>query len=136
MSFPYYFQPLLCPVTGHYLSDGGVISNYPLFLLSEYEQKNTLSFLINSGIASADDLGEQEIERIIIRPIRMALMAKQKLEEKFYKAKSIEICLDNLNILEFSFNEETKNLIIERGKAAVIKYFKEPKKLERRHSVS
>lgn len=136
MSFPYYFQPLVCPVTGHYLADGGVISNYPLFVLSESEQKNTLSFLINSGVASAEDLGDEEIEKIVIRPIRLALMSKQKLEQKFYKARSIEICLDNLNILEFSFNEETKNLIIKRGKDAVIKYLREGPKPQRRHSVS
>jgi predicted acylesterase/phospholipase RssA len=135
MSFPYYFQPLICPVTGHYLSDGGVISNYPLFVLSEDDQKNTLSFLINSGVAVADDLGEEDIEKIVIRPIRLALMSKQKLEQQFYKARSIEICLDNLNILEFSFNEETKNLIIKRGKEAVIKYLKEEPRPERRHSV-
>jgi NTE family protein len=136
MSFPYYFQPLICPVTGHYLADGGVISNYPLFLLSDDDQQKTLSFLINSGVAASEDLAEEAIEKIVIRPIRMALLSKQKLEQKFYKARSIEICLDNLNILEFSFNEETKHLIIEKGKEAVLKYFRDGIKIERRHSVS
>lgn len=43
MSAPYYFQPFLCPQTGHYLVDGAVISNYPLFVLPKEEHEQTLS---------------------------------------------------------------------------------------------
>jgi len=136
MSFPYYFQPHICPVSGHYLIDGGVISNYPLFVLPEEEHSRTLSLLISGGVDTTIDLKDAEIEEVIIRPIRMVLAAKQELEMKFYDAQSIQIKLTKFNILEFSFNEETKNSIIEIGKKAVINYFKSKSKLKRRHSVS
>lgn len=136
MSFPYYFQPHICPVSGHYLIDGGVISNYPLFVLPEEEHSRTLSLLISGGVDTTIDLMEAGIEEIIIRPIRMVLAAKQELEMKFYDAQSIQIKLTKFNILEFSFNEETKNSIIEIGKKAVINYFRKRSKLKRRHSVS
>ena len=136
MSFPYYFQPHICPVSGHYLIDGGVISNYPLFVLPEEEHSRTLSLLISGGVDTTIDLMDAEIEEVIIRPIRMVLAAKQELEMKFYDAQSIQIKLTKFNILEFSFNEENKNSIIEIGKKAVINYFKSKSKLKRRHSVS
>lgn len=136
MSFPYYFQPHICPVSGHYLIDGGVISNYPLFVLPEEEHSHTLSLLISGGVDTKIDLMDAGIEEVIIRPIRMVLAAKQELEMKFYDAQSIQIKLTKFNILEFSFNEETKNSIIEIGKKAVIDYFKSKSKLKRRHSVS
>ena len=136
MSFPYYFQPHICPVSGHYLIDGGVISNYPLFVLPEEEHSRTLSLLISGGVDTTIDLKDAEIEEVIIRPIRMVLAAKQELEMKFYDAQSIQIKLTKFNILEFSFNEETKNSIIEIGKKSVINYFKNKSKPNRRHSVS
>ena len=136
MSFPYYFQPHICPVSGHYLIDGGVISNYPLFVLPEEEHSRTLSLLISGGVDTKIDLMDAGIEEVIIRPIRMVLAAKQELEMKFYDAQSIQIKLTKFNILEFSFNEETKNSIIEIGKKAVINYFRKRSKLKRRHSVS
>jgi uncharacterized protein YehS (DUF1456 family) len=76
------------------------------------------------------------IENIVIRPLRMTLLAKQELERKFYESQSIEIMLPNLNILEFSYNEETKNSIIESGISGVKKYLEGVKKPIRRHSVS
>jgi len=135
MTFPYYFQPHICPVSGHYLIDGGVISNYPLFLLPEEEHSRTLSLLISGGVEAVSDLADAGIEEVIIRPIQMALAAKQQLEMKFYDARTIEINLNNLNTLEFSFNVETKNSIIEIGKKAVIYYFKNISRPKRRHSV-
>jgi hypothetical protein len=66
----------------------------------------------------------------------MTLLAKQALERQFYKAKNIEITLPNLNILEFSYNEITKNSIIESGIKAVQDFFRNNRKPARRHSVS
>jgi len=136
MSFPYYFQPHICPVSGHYLIDGGVISNHPLFVLPKEEHSRTLSLLIYGEVEAMADLIDAGLEDIIMRPIRMVLLAKQELEMKFYDAQIIKICLNKLNTLEFSFNEETKNYIIEIGKKAVINHFKNKSKPKRRHSVS
>ena len=136
MSYPYYFQPLVCPVSGHYLVDGGVISNYPLFVLPEEEHNRTISILIKSTIGKIDDLMEEEIDKIIARPLQLVLHEKYKLETRFYDARVIEIMLGNLNILEFAFDEETKNFIIKQGREAVKIYLKTEIKPQRRYSVS
>ena len=136
MSYPYYFQPLICPQTGHYLVDGGVISNYPLFVVPQEEHSRTLGILIRTVIPKIEDLGEEGIETIITRPLKIVLSEKQNLEAQFYDAHCIEIQLGNLNVLEFSFDEDTKNFIIQCGKKAVFKYFQNSSKPKRRYSVS
>ena len=135
MTYPYYFQPYICPVTGHYLIDGAVISNYPLFIIPEEEHVRTLSILIRTSIEEVDDLTNLDIDKLITRPLRISLMEKGNLELQIYDARCIQIKLGNLNILEFSFDEEIKNFIIKKGKEAVNEYFKN-NKIKRRHSIS
>jgi NTE family protein len=135
MSFPYYFQPHICPVSGHYLADGGVISNYPLFVLPKEEHSKTLSILINSKIHKMMNLMDEDVDKIIVRPIQMTLIEKHNLEMKFYSSKCIEIPLKDINILDFSLSEEAKYKIIETGRESVIEYFKNCPKPVRRYSV-
>jgi predicted acylesterase/phospholipase RssA len=136
MSFPYYFQPHLCPVTGHYLVDGAVISNYPLFVVPEEEHSSTLSILIRTSLERKENVMELEIDKLISRPLQMVLMEKNNIEAKFYDARCIQIRLGDLNILEFAFDEETKSFIINKGKEAVMDYFEKIAKPKRRHSIS
>jgi NTE family protein len=135
MTYPYYFQPYVCPETNHYLIDGAVISNYPLFIIPEEEHYRTLSILIRTSIDKVDDLMKLDIDKLITRPLRISLMEKGNIELKIYDARCIQIKLGNLNILEFSFDEEIKNNIIQKGKEAVNDYFK-CNRIKRRHSVS
>ena len=134
MTFPYYFQPFICPETNHYLVDGAVISNYPLFILPKEEHSRTLSVIIRTSVDKVKDITELEFDKLITRPLRISLMEKGNLELKIYDSNCVEINLGNLNILEFSFDEETKNFIIKKGKEAVDLYFKK-RKIKRRNSL-
>ena len=137
MAFPYYFQPFICPESGHYLVDGAVISNYPLFLLPKEQHRHTLSILINTAVEQKEDLIDLEIDQLITRPLNMALIEKSNIEANLYETRCIRIMLGEVNILEFSFDEDTKNKIIETGKAAAHNYFKQtPIVRHRRHSFS
>jgi predicted acylesterase/phospholipase RssA len=136
MSYPYYFQPFICPESGHYLSDGGVISNYPLFVLPKEEHTKTLSILIRTQVEKEEHLMDLSIEELIRRPITIVLTERTNMEARNYDSLCIQINLGNLNILEFSFDEKTKNFIIERGKESVKKYFNNIQKPKRRYSVS
>ena len=136
MSYPYYFQPHICPLTGHYLVDGGVISNYPLFVVPEEEHSSTLSILIRTSVEKKENLMDEGIETLIARPLQMMFIEKTNIEAKFYDARCIQIRLGDINTLEFSFEEETKNFIINRGKEAVSQYFATAPRPKRRHSVS
>lgn len=136
MSYPYYFQPFICPVTGHHLSDGGVISNYPLFVLPREEHSRTLSILIRTTIKKHEDLMDNSIEELMMLPIQIVLTERTNIESRFYDSHCIQINLGDLNILEFSFDEDTKKFIVDKGKNAVITYFKNCPKPLRRYSVS
>jgi predicted acylesterase/phospholipase RssA len=135
MSYPYYFQPFICPESGHYLSDGGIISNYPLFVLPNDEHIRTLSILIRSSIEKKE-LSELDLEELISRPIKIVLTERINIESRFYDSHCIQINLNDINTLEFSFDENTKKIILEQGKKAVLEYFKNYPKPPRRHSVS
>lgn len=136
MSYPYYFQPFICPESGHHLSDGGVISNYPLFIIPKEEHFRTLSILIRTAVPKEENLMDLELEDLISRPIKIVLTERTNIEARFYDSHCIQINLGDLNILEFSFDEETKKFIIERGENAVQDYFKNYPKPQRRYSVS
>jgi len=136
MSYPYYFQPFICPETGHYLSDGGIISNYPLFTLPKEEHSKTISILIRTLVHKEDDLENYTIESLISRPISIILTERVNIETRFYDSHCIQIQLGDLNILEFSFDNETKNRIIQLGKQSVQDFFRSYPKPKRRYSVS
>jgi len=136
MTFPYYFQPFICPETGHYLLDGAVISNYPLFVLPKEEHHRTLSILIRTLMEKKENLMELEMDALVTRPLNIALVEKSHIEPRFYDAQCIEIVLGEINILDFSFDEDTKNRIIERGKEAVLHFMKRKPTPKRRHSIS
>lgn len=133
MSFPYYFQPFIDPETGHYFADGGVVSNYPLFILSKEEQQKTLSILIHTGTKEEENM---EIESFVSRPIRIMINQRGIIESKLYHSRCIHIDIANFNILEFSLNEETKNMLFDKGMTSVKDYIKSRPKPVRRYSVS
>jgi predicted acylesterase/phospholipase RssA len=134
MSAPYYFQPFLCPKTGHYLVDGAVISNYPLFVLPKEEHSQTLSILIRTSVGKVEELMDLGMDELITRPMYITLREKISMESRSY-GEVITIMLGEINILDFSMNEETKLWIIEKGKQAVIEYFGNKTIIKRRYSI-
>lgn len=136
MSYPYYFQPFMCPVSGHHLSDGAVISNYPLFVLNKEDHSQTLSLLIRTLVEPKEDLMSLEIEELISRPIKIIFTERTNIETRFYDSQCIQIDLGNINMLEFSFDEDTKKFIVERGRESVVAFFKNRPRVKRRYSVS
>ena len=136
MTAPYYFQPFLCPQTGHYLCDGAVISNYPLFVLPKEEHVRTISVLIRTSVEKVKHLMDLPIDELITRPLNVSLLEKANIETRFYDSRCIQIQLGEINILDFSFDEETKNKIIQKGKEAVIHFIaNRPRDRARRHSI-
>ena len=71
-----------------------------------------------------------------MRPIKIILAERTNIEARFYDSQCIHIVLGDLNILEFSFDEDTKNIIIQKGKDAVVQYWNQQAKPKRRNSFS
>lgn len=135
MSYPYYYQYLICPRTGHSLIDGGVISNYPMYLLSKEEHAHTLSILLRLGIQQADSLDDLPPEQLLVRPLAIALTEKTNIETCLYDVECIKIPLGDVNVLDFSLSEETKRALVEKGRLAAQAWLASRPKPVRRKSL-
>ena len=137
MTVPYYYQPFICPQTSHYLVDGGVISNHPLFVLPKEEHDRTLSIIIRTSVEKKENLLDLEIDEIILRPLNIAIVEKNNIEARHYDTQGvIQILLGEINILDFSMEDELKYEIILKGQEAVNQFIKQHKRPVRRHSIS
>ena len=130
-SVPYYYQPFVCPVTGHFLVDGACTSNIPLFMLSKEEQARTLSLLIRISVEPKEVL---EIQDFLLRPLNVLYAQKMEIESAFYDSNCIQIMLDGIDIMDFALPYDVKEEIIEKGKQAVQLYYRELPTPKRRNS--
>ena len=78
---------------------------------------------------------ELEMDELLIRPLNVLYVQKMNIESMLYNAPCIQIMLDNINTMEFSFDEETKNKIIIKGRDAVVQYYKGIPRPKRRNSL-
>lgn len=121
MTYPLYFQPQICPQTGHLLVDGGVITNYPLYLWAN----NT--GLIDSilGVSfqyKLDIKDELELEDLIFRPISLLMISRSKREILPFMNRTVIVEMNNKNTLNFEMNDDEKNELIEIGKNAMLHF--------------
>jgi NTE family protein len=136
MTVPYYFQPFICPETGHSLVDGSVISNYPLFVLPVEEHARTLSVMIRTSVEKKEDLNDLQIDELILRPLNITIIERTTIESRFYGDNYIQIQLGAMNVLDFELDNDTKSVIINKGKNAAALYFsKYASKIHRRNSI-
>lgn len=135
MTVPVYFQPFMCPVTGHYYMDGAVVSNYPLFLLPSEEHKKTISLLIRSSVGKIEN-AELSVEQVFARPMYILYSEKINTEIRCYDSRCIQMELGEIDIFDFSMDQTLKQQIIEKGKQAVMAYIKMQPSPLRRHSFS
>jgi NTE family protein len=131
MSVPLYYQPFVCPETGHFLVDGAVISNYPLFVLSKEEQARTLGILIRTSVEPKETI---EFEEYLLRPLSIMYVNKMECESTLYSSHCIQIMLGQVNIIDFSLTKEVKQETIQKGKEAVHTYMKMLPRVKRRNS--
>lgn len=135
MTYPYYFQPFQCPRTGYSYVDGGVTSNYPLYLVPKEEHGRTLSILLRLGMEKTDQLENLSIDHRLIRPLSIALTEKTNIEVTLYNVECIKIPLDGINVLDFALTEEVKRELVKKGGEIVREYMLNRVKPIRRNSI-
>ena len=134
MSLPYYFQPIIDSVSGHYLMDGAVISNYPLFMLSAHELGETLGVLFNTSPAP---LNEIKISDFAARPLAIILSIRGQHEFKQYSAQTVYVQLGQRSSVNFEMGVDEKKELVEIGRMAVCDFFKAQRSLiKRRNSIA
>ena len=56
MSLTFYFTPVMDSVTGHYLTDGGVLHNYPMAFLTPEERQESLGLMFSNAHVENKDI--------------------------------------------------------------------------------
>jgi hypothetical protein len=77
---------------------------------------------------------ELSMDQIITRPINILYAEKINTELRCYDSPCIQIELGEVNIFDFSMEQEIKLQILEKGKQAAISYMKAQPTPRRRHS--
>lgn len=116
MTYPLYFQPQVCPLTGHLLVDGGVISNYPLYLFDKEMHANMLGVSFNYTMEKKEEL---ELEDLVFRPISLLMVSRNQREIAPYLKQTVIVEMNNRNSLNFEISLDEKIQLIEVGKSAM-----------------
>jgi len=129
MSLPYYFQPFSCPISGHLLCDGGVITNYPITYLTEQEQQETLGLLLCYDVPQLDTI---ELTDMLTRPLAMLMQARVPYH---HTEQTLMIPLVKSYGIDFGISRTTKEGLVERGILAAKEFLQARRRPVRRYSV-
>jgi len=133
MSLPYYFQPFTCPITGHSLCDGGILSNYPLRFLYERDLRETLGIQI---ITTHAHMEEVDIPGMLMRPLRLLMAEHHALERRGYERQTLTISMESVNMMDLNITNEEKMDLVKKGEEAALRFEKARPTPVRRYSVS
>jgi predicted acylesterase/phospholipase RssA len=133
MSLPYYFQPFKCPLKGTLYSDGGVITNFPLYCIPEEERQEILA--INIPIPPNAN-NAMELQEFLIRPLQIFLAARTEVDGMRYPSQTIIVPGVTSSPTDFGMSLEDKMELVAKGKKAAKAFFKKYMRPVRRYSVS
>lgn len=137
MALPFYFTPVRDPITGHLLTDGGVIANYPIIHLTPFEAQFTIGLTFddhkNNHIDISNILGyfNQMMSCFWIHK-NMAIYTR-------YSNNTIIIPCSTFPSWDFEITYEEKEYLYKTGQVAAkeyLKMLKNPKTKFRRRSVA
>ena len=132
MLLPGYFQPFECPVSGHLLCDGAVITNYPYDYIDRPSDSDILYISIIKFIEFKPQI---ELMDILKRPLELILNYREKKSIQLYVNNTIITKLKNTSALQLTLTKDEKEVMMRKGRDAVIRFFKN-KTPVRRYSVS
>jgi NTE family protein len=132
MSLPFYFIPFPDPITGHLLSDGGLINNYPMEFLNRKEQEESLGFVF-----SIDHIRRETIDDLFIYLNQMH--GCMYLGKKNTSKNTIVLPEGHFPSWNFEATAEERVHLMEQGKKTTLQWLRSSEvkeKIPRRFSVS
>jgi NTE family protein len=127
---PFFFEPVKLPVVGGeaIVVDGGVLSNFPLWLFDEPDgkrQRPLLGLKISRGHKEARG---HKIDNALNLYNALFSTMQNAHDEKYISRKHekdiIFIPVDDASATQFELNEEMKDALIERGRSYAIQFLK------------
>jgi predicted acylesterase/phospholipase RssA len=135
MSIPLYFTPVIDPVTGHYLTDGGIQGVLPIHKLTDDECEHSLAIGF-SGTSSNSN--PSDLIGFIYSVISSLLQSRNDDVVRKWDHKIIRIPVNDFSSLNFEISREERILLIKRGSESCRKWLESKscgaRKILRRHS--
>jgi len=136
MSVPLYFTPVIDPVTGHYLTDGGVQGALPIRQLTDDECEHSLAIGFSSKLSSGKP---SDLIGFIYSVISSLIHSRNDDVVSKWNHKIIRIPVDDFSSLNFEISREERILLIKRGSESSREWLESnscgARKILRRHSV-
>lgn len=136
MSLPFYFVPIEDPMTGHLLTDGGVMNNYPMVFLSEEEQRHSLGLMF-----SAEHAQNKEIESLfdfVMQMLACVYMPRIRTIKKTLEERTISLPRGDFPPWNFEATKEERLELLQAAAEATEEFLKKGARTKpfRRSSVS
>jgi predicted acylesterase/phospholipase RssA len=137
MAIPLYFTPVIDPITGHMLSDGGIQGSLPIHQLTDEEKESCLAIAFNKTktvISNPSDLMEF-VDAVFCSTLQTHyedIICK-------WSHKIISIPVDDFQSWNFEAGRDIKLLLLKKGYEASVKYLlsnhPDLTGISRRHSI-
>lgn len=116
-ALPLYFTPVVDSITGNLLTDGGVISNYPIIHLTSQEIEESI------GLAFCNDTGKKEITNLMefMTQLLNTVLSRKTYNE--FKKNTIFIDKGDYPSWNFEASLEDKQMLFVAGKEAALNFF-------------
>lgn len=114
-AFPFYFCPIL--YEGKYYIDGGAWDNYPMHCFDS-NLDETLGIFIVGGKSTIKEIPDPET--YILQVFKTIMYAFALHNKKGYEKYTINIHVENVNILDFELNDEMKDVLFIIGFQSVL----------------
>lgn len=137
MSYPFYFTPVIHPITKHYLVDGGLLGNYPIYMYEDYDLHHTLGIVfVNSLQQTIEPI--DDFQSYLLQILSAFDIPRTRSAMKKYQEHTIVIPLGSFSALQFEITEKEKDELVNAGKNATIQFLERRPHVRfmRRHSVS
>lgn len=124
MSIPYYFKPII--LKGNYIVDGGLLSNFPIWL---FDSDGTPEHPTFGLILNEDSANERfEIDGLVSYVTAMIKTMLRVNDRKFvrpedYKFRTILIPSGNIKTTEFDLTASNKEWLYHSGLKAALEFF-------------
>ena len=137
MCLPFYFTPIEDPITGHLLTDGALLNNYPMVFLPEEEQKYSLGMMF-----SGDHAENNEIENFydfLLQMFACVYMPKiRQITSSNLIERTILLPRGDFPSWNFEATKEERQMLIEAAAEATTRFLEQGNRVKpfRRYSVA
>ena len=141
MALPLYFTPVLHPITGNLLSDGGIQGNLPLHLLSEKEHSSCIGIgfsRVSDNASNYEKTNPVDIMNFMASIFSCLIHSRHENLLKKLEDQILTIPVFKTASWDFEISRDERIVLIKTGYDAGLKWISKKlskPKITRRHSV-